>query len=119
MPTKRERLEEFYRRLGLAPAASTYDEALALIRKIMNDVEDELSGVPMDPDPPLKSDDGRMYPPKGDLVFEIPGRPAVIGLQSRRHHSLVGDNGAIEIRSLKGVIEFSKPGADGRSINDL
>lgn len=32
MFSKRERLEEFYRRMRLAPLASDYDEALALIR---------------------------------------------------------------------------------------
>ena len=119
MPTKRERLEEFFRRLGLAPAASNFEEALALIRQIMNRVEDELSGVSMDPDPPLDSDDGRMYPPKGDLVFDVPGKPAVKRLPSRRHCIFIGEHGAIEIRSLKGEIEFTKPGADGRRLEDL
>lgn len=119
MPTKREWLEEFYKRMRLTPPASTYDEALALIRRIMNEVEDELSGLPMNPDPPLKSDDGRMYPPKGDLVIEVPGKPAVKRLRSRRHHIFIGDNGAIEIPSLEGLIEFSKPGADERSLRDL
>lgn len=85
----------------------------------MNDVEDELSGVRMDPDPPLDSKDGRMYPPKGDLIFDIPGKPAVKRLESKRHVTFIGDNGAIEIQSRMGEVEFNKPGADGRSLDDL
>jgi len=46
-------LDEFYRRLGSAPAASTFEEALGLIRRTLNEVEDDLSGFPMNPDPPL------------------------------------------------------------------
>ena len=119
MQKKRETLEEFYRRLGLTPAATHFEEAFALIHRIMNEVEDELSGVPMDSDPPMDSDDGRMYPPKEDMVFDMPGRPAVKVCLSKRHHTLVGNNGAIEIRSLLGAIEFRKPGHDGRSLDAL
>lgn len=119
MFTKRERLEEFFRRSGLAPGSSSFDEALALIRRIMNEVEDELSGIAMNPKPTLQTDDGRMYPPMDDMIFEIPGRPTVKRCRSRRHRIFIGNNGAIEIQSLEGVIEFSKLGADGRSIDDL
>jgi hypothetical protein len=119
MPTKRERLEEFYRRLGPAPAPAGHDEAWRLITRVLTEVEDDLSGVSRDPHPPPKPKDGRMYPPMADKVFDVPGRPAVKRLRSAGHNILIGNNGAIEIRSLDGAIEFTKAGADGRWVGDL
>jgi len=112
-------LDEFYRRLGLAPDASTFEEALGLIRRTLNEVEDELSGFPMNPDPPLKSAEDRMYPPELDQIHDVPGSPKVKRLRSRYHNTFVGENGAIEIRSSSGTIEFFKPGADGKTVSEL
>jgi hypothetical protein len=36
--------------------------------------------------------------------------------RSRGHNTLIGDNGAIEIRSIAGSLILFKPGADGRVI---
>jgi len=118
MPTKRERLEEFYRRLAAAPAARDLDEAFDMIKRIMTEVEDELSGVPEDPNPPLRSTN-RLYPPKADRMYDVPGAPRVKRFGSRRHDTFMGENGAIDIRDLGGNVEFSKPGADGRRVSDL
>jgi hypothetical protein len=45
----RERLDELYRRLGLLPAFSSHDEALAAISRVLTEVEDGFPGVPRDP----------------------------------------------------------------------
>jgi hypothetical protein len=116
MPTKRERLEEFFRRLAAAPAARDHEEAFELIRRILTEVEDELSGIPENPHPPLKSTEDRMYPPRADNIFDLPEAPGVKRLRSAGHMTFVGLNGAIDIRTLDGELEFTKPGADGRSI---
>lgn len=60
--TRAERQKEFFKRLGLARAAASLGESRELIDRTLNDVEDEFSGVPFNPDSFLS--DGRMYPPK-------------------------------------------------------
>jgi hypothetical protein len=62
-----ERLEKFYERLRDAPASSSRTEALALIARILNEVEDEMSGIPYNPrvyEDRSAPTDGRMYPPR-------------------------------------------------------
>jgi hypothetical protein len=109
-----ERLAEFFRRLGEAPAASSSDEAYRQICDILNAEEDENTSIPFDPAQWMT--DGRMYPPQMDNQRPVPGRPDVRRFRSRSHHTLIGDNGAIEIRDSSGRPVFSKPGADGRAI---
>jgi hypothetical protein len=48
--SKRERLDEFFRRLLSAPGAGSLDEALTQLARILDAVEDELSGVPNSPE---------------------------------------------------------------------
>jgi hypothetical protein len=112
--TKGERLAEFLRRLGAAPAAAGHDEAFRQIGDILNAVEDELTSIPFDP--AHWQTDGRMYPPQPDSVRAVPGRPDVRRYRSRSHSTLIGDGGAIEIRDGQGAAVFSKPGADGRGL---
>ena len=61
MASRSERLAEFFRRLMQAPPARSYDEAFGQVSRILNEVEDELSGVEYN----MKNAgfDGRMYPP--------------------------------------------------------
>ena len=103
-----ERLQEFYRRLKSAPPVSTADEALAQLVRILDEVEDELSGVPKQfPPPSLNKFDGRMYPPLPDHV----DRTAEGGIHARtRGHVIdIGPNGRIVIkRKRTGTIEFEK-----------
>jgi len=118
MTVRREqRLREFIRRLRDAPAASSFEEARRLLEKTLNDVEDEMSGVPFDP--ARWESDGRMYPPQDDSERSVPGRPAVRRYRSRRHNTFIGTNGALEIRTIDDEILLSKAGVDGRSIADL
>ena len=115
--TKRERLDELFRRLAAAAAAGSFDEARALLDSTLNAVEDEMSGVPFNPETPLG--DGRMYPPQDDYLFAVPDRPAIMRFRTRFHNIFIGSNGAIEIAVLKGARVFSKPGADGREVSEL
>ncbi len=119
MATKRERLKEFFRRLAAAPGARNRDEALELIDRVLNEVEDELSGIPRDPEPPPYRSTGRMYPPKTDSIRDVPGKSLLKRFRSTAHNTFIGDNGAIEIRAIPDKFEFSKPGADGRKVEDL
>lgn len=111
---KAERFAEFLRRLGSAPSASDTDEAFRQIGDILNAVEDELTSIPFDPD--NWQHDGRMYPPQEDGRRAVSGRADVARYRSKGHSTLIGSNGAIEIRDGRGRVIFGKPGADGRVI---
>jgi hypothetical protein len=60
--SKTKRLRLFIEQLDTAPSASTADGALDLLTRVLNEVEDQHSGVENNPD--AWNDDGRMYPPK-------------------------------------------------------
>lgn len=116
MFTKRQRLDEVYRRLTAAAPAETAVAALALLARVINTVEDELSGLPYDQLASRTMVAGpRMYPPLADSR-----KAGIIGgverFRAYRHHILIGPNGAISIRLDSGAIVFSKPGADGEKI---
>jgi hypothetical protein len=113
-PPKGERFAEFLRRLGAAPPASSFDEAYRQVCEILNGVEDDLTSIPFDPPNWMK--DGRLDPPQMDNLRDDPSRPGVKQLRNRRHVTLIGDNGAIEIQDSLGRAIFAKPGADGRVI---
>lgn len=114
---KRERLKEFFRRLLAAPNAGTAEEAMTQLTNILNEVEDELTGVANVPE--NWQTDQRLYPPQKDSAREVPGHPHVKRFRSRRHNVYVGENGSIEIVALSGRIEVRKPGLDGRSVWEL
>src|SRR6266699_104053 len=102
------RLAEFYRRLTAAPNASSHDEAFLLIDRTMNQVEDEMSGIPFDP--ARSFNDGRLYPPSPEFERESKD-PGVRCYAQRRHRTYIGSNGAIEIRSHLDEVIFSKTGS--------
>lgn len=114
---KKARLKLFYERLGAAPAASTHDEAFALIRTTLDAVEDEHSGVPNNPQ--NFQTDGRLYPPQIDSVRKVEGLPDVLRYRSSNHNTFIGSNGAIEVRQIDPEEgQFAKPGADGKGVWD-
>jgi hypothetical protein len=112
--TKLERLTEIFRRLALAAPAPSDTDALDLIALIMNQVEDQMSGVPFDPE--NWRNDGRLYPPQPDSVRIIVDRPDLKRFRSKGHNTFIRSNGAIEIRTLDGYVEFAKLGADGKGV---
>ncbi len=113
--SRRERIEEFFRRLAGAPRAADHDEAMQQVTDILNRVEDEMTSIPYDPTFPLN--DGRMYPPQPDSKKAVSGRPDVNRYRSRGHSTLIGDKGAIQIIDHgSNTIVFNKPGAGGQVI---
>jgi hypothetical protein len=112
---KSDRLAEFFRRLERLPSVSTHHEARNQIMKTLNDVEDQFSGVPFDPNRWLT--DGRMYPPQDDSASDVPGYPDVTSYRSRGHETLIGSNGAFEIRDIgTDKIIFEKNGSNGKAV---
>lgn len=106
--TKRERLEELYRRLGATPRASSAEAALEELCRTLEQVEDELSGIPKQmPSPPLNMPDGRMYAPEEDCITRhADGR---ITAKTQRHIIELGADGSITIRrKSSGSVEFHK-----------
>ena len=58
-----------------------------------------------------------MYPPQPDSKKAVPGRTDVTRYRSKRHSTLIGENGAIQIIDHdSGDVVFDKPGADGDTI---
>lgn len=110
--TIRERLDEFYRRLAAQPPSRTADDALERIRTTLNEVEDDLSGVPKAaPPPPPNAPDGRMYPPLDDFVARLADGGLLA--RTRGHEIVIGANGRITIRlTANGAIEFEQSGGD-------
>lgn len=113
---KKERFAEFLRRLSAALPAENAVEAFDLLCAVLNDVEDTWTSIPFHPE--RFAIDGRMYPPQDDNKMVLPGPPRVECYRSRQHVTLIGENGAIEIRSVgaEPVVVLSKPGADGKGI---
>ncbi len=73
-----------------------------------------MTSIPFDP--AIWQNDGRMYPPLWDSLWSVSGRNDVKRFPSKAHNTLIGDNGAIEIRDLSGRTILAKPGADGRTV---
>ncbi len=93
-----------------------------MLCETLDQVEDELSGLPNKPEPSMTLD--RMFPPQADRISTVEGYD-LKRLDSLRHITYIAGNGAMEIRLKRrpkdgsDVAQFSKPGADGRSISDI
>jgi hypothetical protein len=115
--SKAKRLQEFLKRLQIAPPASSADEAFPLLATTLNTVEDELSGVPNHPG--NWKTDGRLYPPQEDRRVKCPERPSLRKYRSIGHFTFFGTNGSIRIETFEGKVILDKPGQDGRKTHDL
>lgn len=116
---RKARLELFYQRLGECQPFQSFDQALEGLSRILNQVEDEFSGVAYQPD--THQTDGRMYPPQADSVREVDGFPSVARLRHKAHNTFIGSNGAIEIRDATNPpetarLQFQKPGSNGKGV---
>jgi hypothetical protein len=81
MMTKGERVAELVHRLEDSPPATSADEALARVTAVLDEIEDQHSGVPNDPTSAMA--DERIWPPIAKYHFEIPGRPDLDGYRQR------------------------------------
>lgn len=117
MPTRAERLAEFFRRLAGEPPAGAEHEALDTLGRVLIEVENELTNIPFDASFPLN--DGRMYPPKTDARRSVPGRPDVARYRSRAHNTFISTSGAIRIEKVGGECLFEKPGKDGSQVGQV
>jgi hypothetical protein len=98
------------------PDAVNFDEALSQLTTILDEVEDELTGIPNDPG--NWRYDERIYPPQQDSMRAVLAHPGVTRFRSLAHSTYIAVNGAIEIVSEDGTVELRKPGADGRNVWD-
>jgi hypothetical protein len=115
MNSRAERLTELLRRLEAATTCAAANEALELLADTLNDVENQMSGVPFNPSYPL--DDGRMYPPREDARREVEGRPDLLRYRTRNHNIYVSSEGALRIEEVRGrTCLLSKPDKNGRMI---
>ena len=103
-----QRLAEFFRRLEAAPPVATADEAMALLCRLIEEVEDEFCPVPRTEPPPLAFT-GRMYAPREDYIHRLPD--GSLTASTRRHRILCRQDGAITVVHMtdKSVV-FTKPG---------
>ncbi len=109
IPTKAQRIAEFFSRLSAAPAVASADDAFALLCNTLNAVEDELTGIPFSPS--TWATDGRLYPPQADREFAEESRPGVRQFHSVAHITAISPDGSIEIRDrATGKVFFHKPG---------
>lgn len=112
---KAARVEEFLRRLAGAPPASSAEEALTLVNTLLNQVEDELSGVPYDPEAARQLvTDGRLYGPHESFASHWKARSDLLRYAHAQHDTFVQANGAVLVRVRRpAVVLLSKAGADG------
>ena len=111
---KQQRIQEIFRRMEAAPAASDLVSALDLLSRTIDAVEDELTNTPNNPD--NWAADGRIYPPQFDNARQVKGCPGVTRFRSRSHNPYIAANGAIEVQTLEQEVIFSKPGSNGQEV---
>ncbi len=112
--SKPERFQEFLDRLRKSSPASSHDEAFSLLSDTLNQVEDEFTNIPFQPE--HWQTDGRMYPPEEDNARDVEGRSDVIRYRHKAHNTFIRDNGAIKIQDVDGKVLFEKLGSDGRGV---
>src|SRR5438445_146656 len=103
-----ERLVVFLQRLEAAAPAASADEAMALVCRLMEEVEEELCPIPREEPPPLRFT-GRMYAPRQDRMVRLPSGTLIA--ETRRHRIFCKPNGAILIAHMpEGATILSKSG---------
>jgi hypothetical protein len=112
--TRRQRLEEFFRRVTAAPPCADAQSALSLLTQVLTEVEDEFSGAANDPREYIS--DGRLYPPQADAARPVPGHHGVIRYRSVGHNTFISADGAMLILEINGECLLNKPSESGKTI---
>lgn len=103
-----DRLVEVYRRLRERPHASSGTEALRQLCEVLEQVEDELSGLPrQNPSPGPARFDGRMYCPEEDFVVRN-SDGSLIALTRGHRIEMHADGSLRIINKLTGQTEFER-----------
>ena len=103
-----QRLEVFFARLHDAPPCRDAKESLALVCRLIDEVEDEHCPIPRR-EPPPKEPTGRMYSPKADSIRTMPD--GTIMANTRRHSITCRVDGSIVIaRKRELIVAFTKLG---------
>jgi hypothetical protein len=102
-----ERLKIFFTRLQAAPPVRDAEEALALICRLIDEVEDEFCNIPRSTPPP-KQPSGRMYPPQSDSIYR--SEKGIIRIRTAGHIIICTPDGAIRIENIRQRrVEIIKP----------
>lgn len=124
-PPKHVRLQVFLERYRSRLPVASFEQAYGLLVATLNEVENELTDIPYNPDRWME--DGRLYPPLQDGWRAVPGYPAVTRMRSVSHNTYIAANGAVEIRLASDPVAppdanstpvFAVPGADGKGVWD-
>jgi hypothetical protein len=107
-PSIRERLNEIYRRLQSLPRGDSADGALRQLCEVLEQVEDELSGIPKEsPPPPPGAAGNRMYCPLEDHVLRR-GDGSILAM-TRGHRVEIAADGSLRIvNKVTRLVEFEK-----------
>ena len=89
MPTKAERIAEFFRRLGIANPAMTLEDAFRLVCETLNGVEDDWTDIPFNQE--TSDFDGRLYPPLWENLRSLSYHPDVKRHRHRWHNTFFCD----------------------------
>ena len=119
MASKKDRLDELFRRLRERHPFASLREARSALEAIMREVEDELSGVPEAKDPTTALNDGRMYPPHDDYLVETGTSEVLCFKHKARNRTYLASNGAMRITGPDGRSFLDLKGGDGRSVADF
>ena len=92
-----QRLQVFFSRLAQTPAAGNADEAMELICKLIENVEDELCPTPRREPPPLAFT-GRMYAPQPDRMRRLTNGTLVA--DTRHHRIYCQPDGSLSIMHI-------------------
>lgn len=106
--TPRKRLQELYRRLALTPKAGSSEAALCELCEMLDQVENEFSGVSQTATIPAPSEnDGRMYRPLEDhVVRKADGSILAV---TRGHRVEISSDGSLQIvNKATRQVEFEK-----------
>ncbi len=98
-----KRLKEFYKRLKALSPASSADEAIENITRTIDEVEDELSGIPRNPNPDMTTNNGRMYPPQADNIIPDPDVSGGYIVRTAKQKIYISPDGGIRIVELVGT----------------
>ena len=104
-----ERLEIFYRRLAAAPPTTSAEEAMNLVCRTIEQVEDEFCSMPREEPPPRLRFTGRMYAPQPDRIYRL--EHGGLMAEARGHRIFCLADGGIRIEDAdEEMVVFVKDG---------